>query len=242
MIDLHCHLLPGIDDGPEILEQSMALAKQAVRNGVTHAIVTPHMHHGRWDNTASSIDEVTNTFRTELNRKGIPLSIAYAAEVRIGVEVLQWVADQQIPYLGEYQGKKVMLLELPHSNIPLGTEKIIKWLIDRDILPLIAHPERNKDVIRRYEKLSPLVDMGCLFQVTAGSLIGRFGNQVQAVAQRLICSGLVSVLASDAHHAERRPVNLKEGYEAAIELIGESEARSLVYDVPLEIAAKKFMA
>lgn len=242
MIDLHCHLLPGIDDGPDSIEHAMNLADQAVKNGVTHAVVTPHIHQGRWPNTDSSISEAADKFKQQLSERCIPLSIAYAAEVRIGVEVLAWISEQQLPFLGEYQGKQVLLLELPHSNIPLGTEKIVSWLLDRNILPLIAHPERNKDVLRRYEKLSPLVDMGCLFQVTAGSLIGQFGRPVQDVAERLVCSGLVSVLASDAHDTNRRPVNLKQGYEAAVELIGQSEAKALVYDKPLEISAKKFMA
>lgn len=240
MFDIHCHFLPGVDDGPGCLEDSLALARQAVDNGVTHAVVTPHIHHGRWDNNIANIRLQTLVFREALAKADIDLKIACAAEVRIAPELMLMHQKDEIPMLGQWQGKDVMLLELPHSHIPPGTDKIVRWLIDRGVLPMIAHPERNKDIMRTLEKIEPFVEMGCLFQVTAGSVIGQFGERAQERAYQLLESGVVTVLASDAHHTQRRPVNLFEGFEETKALLGSDYAWRLVRENPKTIAGAKF--
>lgn len=239
MIDIHCHLLPNIDDGPDNLSSALELARQAVADGVTHSIITPHIHQGRWDNTQLSISRAITSFRQSLFDSSIPLSIGMAGEVRIGFEILSMVDKDEIPFLGEYEGKKVMLLEMPHSHILPGTDKIVSWLLKRDILPMIAHPERNKDVMRKLDKLAPLIDLGCLFQVTAGSVAGQFGSVAQERSKELLEMGVVTVLASDAHHVSRRPVNLSAGRDAAATIIGDKAAAFLVYDVPLSIVSSQ---
>ncbi|GLQ30290.1 tyrosine-protein phosphatase [Litoribrevibacter albus] len=240
MIDLHCHLLPGIDDGPSTLKEALELASQMAKGGVTHAVVTPHIHFGRWNNTPEIIQKALASLQSGIRDQNIPLTLSYSAEVRIDVDILSAISKGNIPFLGEFNGKNVLLLELPHENIPLGTEQIIQWLLKQNIIPMIAHPERNKDVIRRYEKLAPLVELGCLFQVTAGSLVGQFGRAAQEIAERMLLAGLVTILASDAHDTKRRPPNLFEGYDAAAVLVGEEEAITLVKETPLKIAASKF--
>ncbi len=242
MIDIHCHLLPGIDDGPDTIEESIDLAKQMVQAGVTHAILTPHIYPGRWNNTKTSISSHVAVFKDALNTASVPLSIGFAGEVRVGPEIVTSLIENELPFLGEYKGHKVLLLEMPHSNIPVGTDKIISWLVSRNILPMIAHPERNKDVMRRYEKLAPFVEMGCLFQITAGSLIGQFGEKAEYISRTMLEGGLATVLASDAHQIERRPCNLDKGYEAAVGIVGKAEAKQLVNDVPLEIVSSQFIA
>ena len=240
MIDIHCHLLPGVDDGPEDLSSALDLARQAVADGVTHCVVTPHIHHGRWDNSRATISAAVTEFRAALAQSKIPLTIGFAAEVRIGTELLTMLPDRQIPYLGSWGGKRVMLLEMPHSHILPGTDKIVRWLIERGVLPMIAHPERNKDVMRRLDKLNPLIDLGCLFQVTAGSVAGLFGDVAQDRAVELLKMGVVTVLASDAHHIRRRPSNLSVGRDVAAEIIGEAKAMAMVYDNPLRIVGEQF--
>jgi len=118
MIDLHCHLLPGIDDGPDTLEQALELARIAVANGITHSVVTPHIHPGRYENDAASIQQNLADYRAALVAEGIPLKLGFAGEVRLGAEVLMMVQQGQIPFYGEYEGKQVFLLELPHSHVP----------------------------------------------------------------------------------------------------------------------------
>lgn len=236
MIDLHSHLLPGIDDGAQSMDEALALARVAVRDGITHITFTPHIHPGRYDNTAATIQPVFERFKLALTEHQIPLSVAMAGEVRLSAEVLMLVAQNQVPFLGEWDGQKVMLLELPHSHIPPGSEKLVDWLRSRNILPMIAHPERNKDVMRNLNVLAPFVERGCLFQVTAMSVSGRFGEPCRQRAAELLEREWVTVLASDAHNLEHRPPVLSEGFLAARELIGETAARALVQDNPARIA------
>ena len=242
MIDLHCHLLPGIDDGPATMSEALQLAEQAVEDGVTHSVVTPHIHKGRWSNEAANIADVVGVFRERLVEEGIPLFVGYAAEVRIGIELIPMIERHRIPFLGEWNDEHVLLLELPHSHIPTGTQRVVSWLLKNNIRPMIAHPERNKDVMRNITKLSPLIELGCLFQVTAGSVAGQFGEKAQVRARELLEMGVVTILASDAHHPKTRPVNLLQGYQAAKDLVGETEALKLVRQNPVKLVKnfKKF--
>lgn len=240
MIDLHCHMLPGIDDGPQTLEEALELARIAVANGITHSVVTPHIHPGRYENDAASILESLAMFRRAVADAGIPLQLGFAGEVRLGAEVLMMVQEGQIPFYGEYKGKQVFLLELPHSHVPPGSDKLIKWLLDQDILPMIAHPERNKDIMRRPEKIEPFVEMGCLFQLTAGSVSGHFGEPALATARLLLEKGCVTVLASDAHNAFHRPPQLDHGRDAAAEIVGVELATAMVTSRPAELVRGQF--
>lgn len=240
MIDLHCHLLPGIDDGPKDMTAAVALARQAVSDGITHAVVTPHIHHGRWENSIAGIAEAVAEFRLALQSANVPLTLGAAGEVRIGPEIISMLPAGELPFLGSFDNKKVLLLELPHSHIPPGTDKIIGWLLKQNVLPMIAHPERNKDILRKFEKVEPLIELGCLFQLTAGSVCGQFGDGAQERAEQLLERGVVTILATDAHHVERRPANLKAGRDAAALIVGDEAAQALVHATPLKIAATQF--
>src|SRR5690606_25090590 len=140
--------------------------------------------------------------------------------------------ENEIPFYGEYKKKQIMLLELPSQHIPLGTEKLIQWLLDRNILPMIAHPERNRVIANQFDKISPLVEMGCLFQITAASIAGLFGLRAEKCAIQLLEKDLVTVIASDAHNQEHRPPRLDHGRDAAATIIGEHKAQQLVYSNP----------
>ena len=240
MIDLHCHLLPGIDDGPQTLDDALELAAIAVANGITHATVTPHVHPGRYENTAVSIVDVFERYRAELAARSVDLKLGMAGEVRISPEILVMVDQGLIPFLGVWEGRRVMLLELPHSHVPPGADKLVQWLLDRDIQPMIAHPERNKDVMRNLDKITPFVELGCLFQLTAMSVAGRFGAPAEQRAVQLLEMGVVTIIASDAHNAKHRPPDLEPGRQAAAMILGEEESWKLVRQRPLEIAATLF--
>jgi protein-tyrosine phosphatase len=240
MIDIHCHFLPGIDDGPDTLEESIALARLAVNNGITHSVITPHIHAGRWENSAPIIKTIGLDFKRALLENNIPLQVGIAAEVRIGVEIMEQINNRQIPFLGHWDDKKVMLMEMPHSHVPVGIETMVRWLLDRNILPMIAHPERNKDVHRNLDKIESLIEMGCLFQLTASSVSGRFGEPSRIRARELLERGVVTVLASDAHNCQYRPPSLKNGRDAAAEIIGVDEAYRLVLDNPWKIVKEQF--
>lgn len=240
MIDLHSHLLPGIDDGAPDLETALALARVAVQDGITHLVCTPHIHPGRYDNTPASITAARDSLVAGLKAENIALQVAAAAEVRFGMELMLGIGQGQIPFLGEWQGKKVLLLEFPHGEIPFGAERLTAWLLQRNIVPMIAHPERNKGIMRSPSKLKPFIQQGCLLQVTASSVAGRFGPAAQEIAHALLEEGVVTILASDAHNLDYRPPILSEGLEHAAELIGESQAELLVRQRPWQIAQGHF--
>lgn len=240
MYDVHCHLLPRIDDGPDDLEQALALCQQATNNGITHAVTTPHIHAGRWDNTKTTVAQAVAQLKAALAQAAIPLEIAASAEVRVGVEVIHLLEQEQIPFLGLWQGQRVLLVEMHHGHILPGTENLIRWLLDRKITPMIAHPERNKDVIRDLDKIKPFLEMGCLIQITADALAGRFGEGAGLRAQQLLEMEVVTVMASDAHHCQRRPAQLKPGLDAATAVVGHEHAHSLVYDNPKAIVTTLF--
>ena len=235
MIDLHCHLLPGIDDGPETLEEALEMARIAVANGIEEAHVTPHLHPGRWENDRPKIAAAVEAYRAALSQAGIPLEIGYAAEVRLDYEILPLIEAGRVPFLGALDGFKVMLLEFPHSHVPVGADKFVDWLIARSIRPLIAHPERNKDLMRDPGKLEPFMKQGCLLQVTADAVAGGFGDLCALRAREFLERGWVSVLASDAHDTTDRPPRMAPGRDAAAKIVGEEEARRLTQTTPLRI-------
>ena len=239
MIDLHSHLLPGIDDGAPDLATALELAKIAVKDGITHMVCTPHIHPGRYDNTPASIAQALTELQQGLAEQQINLVISAAAEVRFGMELMLAVKQNSIPFLGEWQGKPVLLLEFPHGEIPFGAERLTAWLLQQGIKPLIAHPERNKGLLRAPEKLKPFLEQGCLLQVTAGAVAGRFGEAAQELAHTLLKEDKVTILASDAHNIEHRPPILSQGRDAAAAIIGEVAAQRLVLDNPWQIAQSK---
>ena len=242
MIDLHSHLLPGIDDGAPDLATALQLAKVALADGITHMVCTPHIHPGRYDNTPHSIEQALAELRAGLAEQQLALQVSAAAEVRFGMELMLAVKQQQIPFLGLWQQRPVLLLEFPHGELPFGAERLTQWLLQQGIQPMIAHPERNKGLLRDPSKIKPLVQQGCLFQVTAGAVAGRFGQPAQDLAERFLAEGLVTILASDAHNLEHRPPVLSEGLAAASALLGEAEAYKLVQDNPWQLAQSKFAA
>lgn len=227
MIDLHCHYLPFVDDGAQSLEEALALARAAVANGIRHAALTPHVHPGRYENTLDSLRPGFEAFRRLLKSSGVPLEIHLAGEVRLLPESLELLARDQLPVLGRWDEFRVVLLEFPHEQIPAGSLKAIVYLRERGILPLIAHPERNKQVMQNFRRIEPFVKEGCLLQITAGSVGGMFGAPAQTTADRLLSAGWVTVMATDAHNLEHRPPVLAQGRRVIEHFYG-AEAATLL--------------
>ena len=237
MYDLHSHFLPSIDDGPTTLDESLQLARLAVANGIKLSVMTPHIHPGRYLNQKQNIEQAVADFRQALRENNIPLELRAAAEVRIGPEILTMVQEEAIPFLGELDGYKIMLLEFPHENIPVGSENLIDWLLKRNIRPMIAHPERNKDIMRDITKIHPYVSRGCLLQITAASIANKFGEQAYNRAKEMLENDWVSIIATDAHNTQHRPPDLAAGRDAAAEIVGAEQANKLVTENPQNIIA-----
>lgn len=235
MIDLHSHILPGIDDGAKTLDDSIAMAKQALDCGVTHMVCTPHIHQGVFDNTLESIKLSFHNLIRALAEREIPLKLAYSCEVRVCPEVIAWVQNKRLPFLGIWKGRNALLLELPHSHIPPGIENLIKWLLNNGVQPIIPHPERNRDIIADYRKLQMLRRLGCLFQVTAGAFTQGFKHQVYELSMKMMQDGFVDYVASDTHSAERRPNEMGNMRKVLNKEITATELNRISVDVPKEI-------
>lgn len=235
MIDLHCHLLPGIDDGPETLDEALDLARAAVADGITHSVLTSHVHPERYPNQRNNLEVAVAAFAAALAQAEIPLVVRTGCEARLCPELIDLVADNQVPFLGEVAGFRILLLEFPHQMVPIGSIRFISSLLRMRIRPLIAHPERNKTIMAHPEKIREFTDAGCWLQITAGSLVGRFGEPAKEAAITLIDQGHTCLIASDAHDLNNRPPLLSEGFSALRARFGEAAAHAMAIARPAQI-------
>jgi protein-tyrosine phosphatase len=237
MLDLHVHVLPGIDDGPRTLEDALALAQALADDGIEHIVATPHIYPGVFDNSAARIGETFDAFQAAVTEAGIELTMTWAAEVRICPEILDWIELRRLPMLnGSLVGPSTALIELPDGQIPVGTDKLMGMMLDRGITPLMAHPERNKAVMEQPSRLEALRRLGCKFQVTAGSLLGDFGSRAQTTACKLLDSGWVDVIATDAHNRSSRRPRMGAARQWLVEQYDEALALRLTLTQPTDIA------
>ena len=235
VIDLHCHFLPGIDDGPETLAQALDLARAAVADGITHSVLTSHVHPERYPNQRRNLELATAEFARQLQQAQIALNVRMGGEARLCPELIDLLAENQVPFLGEVGGYRILLLEFPHQMIPVGSMRFISSLFKLKIRPLIAHPERNKAIMTNIDKVREFAEAGCWLQLTAGSLAGRFGPQAEQAAFALIDQGWNCLAATDAHSVNNRPPRLSEARDALTRRYGEQVAHSMVHTKPAKI-------
>lgn len=235
MIDMHSHILPGIDDGALDMQEALELLRLAAADGVTTQVLTPHIQPSRYTNTLVSIRAAFERFAEAARAAGIALGLEFAAEVRIGPEIPQLVNTSEIPWLGALDGRKVLLLEFPHGAVPAGSINLIEWLLKRDIVPMLAHPERNRELQLSRRKLQPFLAAGCLVQITAGSVLGDFGRPAREFAEALLERGQVSLIATDCHNLAYRPPKLSAGVAAAARVVGEHAALAMVTTFPARL-------
>lgn len=232
MIDLHCHMLPGIDDGAPDLESALAMARIAVEDGIRTVACTPHIYPGMYENTAESIRQAVVAFRGELAAAAIPLEITYASDSHAVPGLLERLQSGTVP---TFNGGRYFLLEPPHHVAPPNFEAFVLSLVAAGYVPIITHPERLYWIDGQYPIFERLARQGAWMQVTAGSLTGRFGDAAQYWGERMLDEGLVHVLATDGHSVDRRPPLLAEGVEAAKRWVGAEEAQRLVSERPAAV-------
>ena len=211
MIDLHCHLLPGIDDGSKDMETSLRLAKEAVKNGITHALLTPHHMNGVYTNHKRDVIRLTEKFQKEITDAGIELAVFPGQEVRINGNLLQSLDDDDILFADE--GNKYLMLEFPDDDVPTYTNDMIYQLQMRGIVPIIVHPERNTKIMKHPELLFDLLAKGCISQITASSYVGRFGEKVETFTRQLIQAGQAYIFDSDTHDLSGRKYEMNEAFK-----------------------------
>jgi protein-tyrosine phosphatase len=211
VIDLHCHILPGIDDGPPTMAESVDLARAAVAAGTATIVATPHVSY-EYANTAAGIAEGVAEVNATLRREGVALEVLPGAEI-----AMTRAGELSDAELGELAlgGGPYLLLECPLSATAPGFEVLAGALGARGHRILLAHPERCPAFQRDPAAYARLIGQGMLGQVTAGALVGRFGRHVQAFGQQLLRDGLAHDVSSDAHSALRRPPGIRGELEQA---------------------------
>ncbi|GGK34060.1 tyrosine protein phosphatase [Caldalkalibacillus thermarum] len=211
MIDLHSHILPGVDDGAQSLTDSFALAKEAVNNGITTLFATPHHLNGVYTNHKQDVLDLVDYLQAEIDKQGIPLTILPGQEVHIYGEI---VKDLQLNTLLTYNDQqKYLLLELPYDHVPAFVDRVIYEILLQGIIPIIPHPERNRKIREHPDLLYKMVKQGAMSQITAASLVGKFGFEVQKFSLQCVEHGLAHVIASDAHRAGKRGFYMQEAYQ-----------------------------
>jgi protein-tyrosine phosphatase len=228
MIDLHSHILRGIDDGARSLEDSLEIARAAVADGITLIAGTPHVRDD-WPTDAGVMEYRVAELNAELAQARIPLEVRSGGE--LAVEWLSRLSVDELRRFGLGGNPRYLLVETPYYGWPLALPDTLFSLRAQGITPVLAHPERNAEVQAHPGRLAQLAEGGVLVQVTAASLDGRIGKRPQACARRLIEDGMVHMLASDAHHASVREV----GLSSAAKAVGGRLAEWMTYDLPAAI-------
>jgi protein-tyrosine phosphatase len=215
------------------MEEAVEIARAAVANGIREAVLTPHVHPGLFDNTLSMLKPRFQVFRQRLGSEGVELKVHLGGEVRLAAESLEMLGTGELPTLGAWDGVLVVLIEMPHDHIPAGTLNAMYSLRRRGIYPMLAHPERNKDVMRDWRRLKPLLADGlCLAQITAGSVCGGFGVAANRTARQLLDNGWVTAVATDAHNLLHRPPVLRQALQELTQHYGRSAAELLIEGNP----------
>lgn len=236
MIDIHCHIMPSVDDGAASVEDSLVMARQAVADGITAVLATPHTLNGISRNTVSDILSGISHLKDALAADGIPLAVYPGSEVHLVTDMCRKIQDGSICTMND-DGKYV-LLELPSQSVPVGVKREIFELKLRGITPIIAHPERNAVIQDDPETLRELVHMGSLAQVTAMSVLGDFGPETAETAKGLLECRLAHLIASDAHSPGSRPPRLANALDETARILGNpAEAENMVNERPAAILA-----
>lgn len=208
MIDIHSHLLWNVDDGPETMELSLKMLNVAAKEGITEIVVTPHYNHPLYSVKLKDVEVKVNILQNELNKNNTPIKLHTGHEVRLTSDIINL---QKSVHFHTLANSKYILLELPSNFVSFFVFHMIHDLNKKELIPIIAHPERNKEIISNPDILEKMIQIGALAQVTSGSLAGLFGSKIQRFALKLIKSNLIHTYGSDAHNLTNRPFLFNEG-------------------------------
>ena len=232
MIDIHTHILPGLDDGAHSWEEAMAMAQGAVKDGIAAVVATPHIYEAT-SITPQDIFEKTRQFQTLLDGQGIELRVLPGAEVHLAIDLPDRLREGRLQTIAD--GGRYLLVEFPFGLLPLYTDEVLFELQAGGVIPIIAHPERNESVQKDPNRLHDMIQKGMLAQLTGGSLRGNFGARVEHTAKLLLRHNLVQILASDGHRADRRRVLLGKASCSVSDMAGLETAQAMTVANPRKI-------
>jgi protein-tyrosine phosphatase len=233
VVDVHCHILPGVDDGPQDLKESIALARMLVEEGVTDVIATPHQL-GRWDgaNTGPQVRQAVDELQNDLTRSNIPLRVHPGGEIRLDERVPALLRSEQVLTLADH--KRWLLLELPPS-VGIAPKPLAGYLRQTGAGIVLAHAERYDCLTADANSAAAWIDEGVAFQVNAASLFGASGERARQAAWTWLERGWVSIIASDAHSTNTRRPRMAEAVDAIVRRSGQESAFRVCIDNPLRV-------
>lgn len=223
MIDIHSHILPDLDDGPDTISQSLRIAKEAFFQGVQTIFATPHLMNGVFQSTPKDITAKCSLLTNELIKKNIPIQILPGSEIRLTHDTVSLFDKGRLMTLNNMDD--YLLLELPPMFITEGVIHIIRQFLERGIITIIAHPERNASIIKSPNIISKLIYEGTMMQITATSLMGSFGKRTMGLCEKMIDRAAVSFIGSDIHPG--RTYRMKQAYEKTCKIAGKKEAEKI---------------
>ncbi len=240
MIDLHIHVLPGIDDGPRDLDEAKLMCGMAAEGGCEVLVATPHQRHNRWwNNDAAQLEQLRGRVQEAVGERP---QVLLGGEIRIDRELLGELAEAGRSGLQPLAGSRYLLLELDRHGGGPDTENVVHELQVAGWRPILAHPELLPELARDLPLVRRLAGLGARFQVTAMSLTGDFGRRTRRVAAQLVDEGLVSFVASDAHSPTWRPPGLRKVFDEIAASWGEEAARRLTLDNPRAVLEDRPLA
>lgn len=230
MIDIHCHILPGIDDGPRTIETSLAMASIAFDDGIDTIIATPHTDGIRVNR--ESVVQAVSKLNQELLLNNIKVHVLPGYE--IPYHLVAELAERQTLAESEY-----VLVEFPHTHLPRGALNTFYSLLAKGFKPIVAHPERNHDVIMNPQLMENITDSGVYLQITAASITGQLGPDIQRCSHYLLKNDMVHYIATDSHSPTFREPALTKAFRSVTKLLGKEKSRVLFYDNPKKILKVK---
>lgn len=211
MFDIHCHILPGIDDGPATWDQSLEMARIATEDGIRKIVATPHFIKGSYEPPVQEVLSLTEELNQRIKKAGLNLEILPGMEVYLEPDLPEMLKAGEILTINNE--KKYLLVEFPPDSIPPHSERVLYELRLQGVMTILAHAERNQVIIRDPKKLFPFVEKGLLVQVTTSSLQGYFGSRCQETAYLLLKHKLAHFVVSDAHYLPSRMPRMKEVFD-----------------------------
>jgi protein-tyrosine phosphatase len=230
MIDIHTHILPGIDDGVRTEDEAVEFARMAAADGIQCIVATPHCKEGFYENDRTAVLDGVSRLRERLKAEGIAIDLEPGAEVHLCPELPARIRDGRAPTLGD--NGKTLLLELSLTQYPVELENLVFQLKLAGIVVVLAHPERIRFFQEDGKRYEELVRLGALGQITTGSITGVFGTEAAEFSEELLRKGLVHVVASDAHNTRGRPPVFRPALAAMSAMIGEERTRSMALAAP----------
>jgi len=235
MVDLHAHVLPGLDDGPRSMAEAVEMCRLAAADGTRALVATPHVMKGVYDVTREQILDGVRRLAEALSREKVGLRVLPGADIHADADLLEAARAGELMTVAD--GGRYVMIELDGQHLPSGVEQLFFALQLRGLTPILSHPERNVEVQRNPGPLERLVRGGLVTQITAGSLTGLFGEASARCARHLLKRNLAHLVASDAHSCARRPPGLSEARREVRRLVGEATATQIFESRPEAVLA-----